>query len=60
VAHGSKRAKVKRGRAEVVFILSRAALGASRLAIRVSAQGASAATVSLVLHHPPHRRALLR
>ncbi len=60
VAHGSRRAKVKRGRAEVVFILSRAALGASRLAIRVSARGASAASVSLVLHHPPHRRTLLR
>jgi hypothetical protein len=60
VAHGSRRAKVKRGRAEVVFVLSRAALGASRLAIRVSARGASAATVSLVLHHPPSRRALLR
>ncbi len=61
VAHGSKRAKVKHGRAEVVFVLTRQALGASRLAIMVSAQGASAATASLVLHHhPPHRRALLR
>jgi hypothetical protein len=60
VAHGSRRAKLKRGRAEVVFVLSRAALGASRLAIRVSARGASAASVLLVLHHPSHRRALLR
>jgi hypothetical protein len=60
LARISRRAKVKRGRAEVVFVLSRAALSAGRLSIDASAQGAASAAVVVVLHRRSSRRALPR
>lgn len=55
VANMSRRAKVSRGRAKVVFVLSRVALSASRLSILASAQGAASAALSVMLHRRSHR-----
>jgi hypothetical protein len=57
VASMSRRAKVKRDRAEVVFVLSRMALDASRLSIQASAQGATSVALLVVLHRRSRRRA---
>jgi hypothetical protein len=55
VANMSRRVKVSRGRAKVVFVLSGVALSASRLSILASAQGATSAALSVVLHRRSHR-----
>jgi hypothetical protein len=55
VANMSRRAKVSRGRAKVVFVLSRVALRASRLSILASAPGAASAALSVRLYRRSHR-----
>jgi hypothetical protein len=52
-----RRVKVKRGRVQVVFVLSRTALSATRLAIMAGAKGAASAVQSLVLPHRTTHRA---
>jgi hypothetical protein len=49
VLRTSKRAKVKHGRAVVVFVLSRATLSAGRLSIDARAKGATSATAEVSL-----------
>lgn len=57
VAMLSGRAKVKRGRAEVVFVLPRVIRRPAQLVLKVSAQGATAGTLLVALRRRSPRRA---